>query len=195
LKAWIQRRDEPAVHEGGRLPRNAKLIFARLLLGCAAVAFLLLFSLRSVADSKPAPPQDSQKVSAPPASSKTLSDAEMARMSSADLTSYVFNHDGCTNCHTLAAHGKLGYTERGQQLAKGFEGCISMLTSMNLIAQTAPAYRTPDEKKEIGKFQEFGCTTCHQFSEGATSITKLGAKLTPMHLSCTVTLCCTPHKK
>jgi len=76
----------------------------------------------------------------------------MSHMSSDELAKYVFEHHGCGSCHTMGSNGKLGYTERGKEVGKGFIGCVSLLTSMNLIAQVEPANRTPDEKAKAVKF-------------------------------------------
>ena len=48
------------------------------------------------------------------ASTNTLSDTQIARMSSSALAKYVFDNQGCTSCHTVSADGKLGFTERGK---------------------------------------------------------------------------------
>lgn len=116
---------------------------------------------------------------------KELSEAEMSHMSSDQLANYVFEHHGCDTCHTMGANGKLGFTERGTQVGKGFQGCISLLTSMNVIAQVEPANRTPDEKVKAAKFSEFGCTTCHQIVPGKMGLTAYGTKIKSMHMACT----------
>jgi cytochrome c551/c552 len=186
------------VHEGGRIAVRARLIFlgvtfAGLTVACVAAVSLAFFSLRSIA--APQAPQSHKTTNAAP-SGKTLSDTEMGRMSSAELTRYVYDNHGCSTCHTLDAKWQLGFTERGKQLSKGFEGCASLLTSMNVIAQVQPADRSPDEKAMAARFQEFGCTTCHQIVPGKMALTKYGAKIRSLHLSgCTVDLCCaTPRK-
>ena len=92
---------------------------------------------------------------------------------------------GCGSCHTMGSNGKLGYTERGKQVGKGFIGCVSLLTSMNLIAQVEPANRTPDEKAKALKFREFGCTTCHQIIPGKMGLTSYGTRLKSFHMACT----------
>jgi len=116
---------------------------------------------------------------------KELSEAEMSHMSSDQLARYIFKNHGCETCHTMGANGKLGFNERGTQIGKGFQGCISLLTSMNVIAQVRPANRTPDEKVEAAKFSEFGCTTCHQVIPGKMGLTAYGARLKSMHMACT----------
>lgn len=132
----------------------------------------------------------SQKSSQPAGSAATankamLTDAQMAKMSSDELAHYVFENHGCKNCHTMGANGKLGFTERGKQVGKGFEGCIALLTSMNVIAQVNPADRSADETKKAARFQEFGCTTCHQITPGKLGLTAYGAKLKSFHMACT----------
>jgi cytochrome c551/c552 len=109
----------------------------------------------------------------------------MSHMTSDELAKYVFERHGCDSCHTMGANGKLGYTERGKQVGKGFIGCVSLLTSMNLIAQVEPANRTPDEKKKAATFSEFGCTTCHQITPGKLGLTSYGSKLKSFHMACT----------
>jgi len=119
-------------------------------------------------------------------SSKALTDAQLSQMSPDDLAKYVFQQHGCKNCHTLGKEGKLGLTERGMEVGKNYEGCVSLLTSMNLIAQLKEAERSSVDKKTAARFQEFGCTTCHQVVKpGKMGLTSYGAKLKSMHMACT----------
>ena len=141
---------------------GTKAVLTCLSLGCVLAVCSSPLSFWSSASPGPAQTQMNTK--------KELSEAEMSHMSSDQLAKYVFEHHGCDRCHTMGANGKLGYTERGKQVGKGFIGCVSLLTSMNLIAQVEPANRTPEEKEKAVKFSEFGCTTCHQITPG-----KLGA--------------------
>ncbi len=76
-----------AGREGGRIAVRAKLIFlgltfAGLTLACVVAVSLAFFSLRSIA--APQAPQSQKTTNAAP-SGKTLSDTEMARMSSARI--------------------------------------------------------------------------------------------------------------
>jgi cytochrome c551/c552 len=144
-------------------------------------ASLVLSSVLLFSQSKPS----SQPQSSTSASPNTLTDAQMSKMSSDELAHYVFEHHGCNNCHTLGASGKLGFTERGKQVGKGFEGCISLLTSMNVIAQVKSVDRTAEEKRKAARFKEFGCTTCHQITPGKLGLTSYGTKLKSLHLACT----------
>jgi cytochrome c2 len=110
----------------------------------------------------------------------------MSQMSTDDLAKYVFQQHGCKNCHTLGKAGKLGLTERGMEVGKNYEGCVSLLTSMNLIAQLKDGERSSADKKTAARFQEFGCTTCHQIvTSGRMGLTSYGAKLKSMHMACT----------
>jgi hypothetical protein len=126
--------------------------------------------------------QQSQPAAKP--SSAALDDMVAAGESQQQLARYVFDTHGCKSCHTLGQNGKLGFTDRGNQTAKGFEGCISMLTAMNVIAQVAPDQRTQQQRKTATRFEEFGCTTCHQIVPGKMGLTELGAKLAHLHLGC-----------
>ena len=105
-----------------------------------------------------------------------------------ELAQYVFNTHGCKSCHTMSQKGsqsgKLGFTEKGKERAKGFEGCISMLTAMNLIAQVDEKQRSPEQRQKAARFEEFGCTTCHKIIPGKMGLTDIGAKLTHLHLGC-----------
>jgi len=101
-----------------------------------------------------------------------------------ELAKYVFDAHGCKSCHTIGHDGKLGYTERGKERAKGFEGCINMLTSMTVIVQLSDEKRTSEQRERAAKFKEFGCTACHQLSPAKLELTEVGAKLKHLHLGC-----------
>jgi len=107
-----------------------------------------------------------------------------AGKSQKEMAQYVFDNHGCKTCHTAGANGKLGFTEKGKNLSNGFEGCIRTLTAMNVIAQVAPNQRSADQKRTALRFEEFGCTLCHQIVPGKMGLTELGTKLTRMHLGC-----------
>jgi len=116
---------------------------------------------------------------------KSQEDANLSGKSPDELAVYIFEHHHCDNCHTIGAGGKLGFNERGKEVGKGFEGCISLLTSMNVIAQVKPTNRTDDEKHKVARFEQFGCTTCHQIVPGKLGLTSYGQKLKSMHMACT----------
>ena len=107
-----------------------------------------------------------------------------AGKSQKEQAQYVFDSHGCNRCHTVGQNGKLGFTEKGKQLTQGFEGCIRMLTAMNLIAQIPGNQRSADQRQKAARFEEFGCTLCHQIIPGKMGLTNLGSKLTRLHLGC-----------
>jgi hypothetical protein len=158
--------------QSGKVRLGTALILAGLAVVCAAASFKLL------------------------SRSRTLSDAEIARMSSPELTKYVFSHQGCDTCHTLSANWQLGATDRGQQLSNGFEGCAGLLTAMNVVGELPPSDRSPDEKQVADRFQEFGCATCHQIIPGKMALTEIGTKMKSLHAAtCTTDTCCTVPRK
>ena len=117
------------------------------------------------------------------------SDAALDRMVAAgkspqELAEYVFNTHGCQSCHTMGHDGKLGFTDRGKERAKGFEGCISMLTAMTVIVQVPGDQRSARQREKVARFEAFGCTTCHKITPGKLDLTQVGAKLTHLHLGC-----------
>jgi cytochrome c551/c552 len=101
-----------------------------------------------------------------------------------ELAQYVFDTHGCKNCHTVGQDGKLGFTEKGKERAKGFEGCINMLTAMTVIVQTSADKRSAQQRDKAARFEEFGCTACHKLSPGKLELTDIGAKLAHLHLGC-----------
>jgi len=116
---------------------------------------------------------------------KSTDEVDLSSKSPDELAAYVFEHHHCNTCHTLGQGGKLGFTDRGKEVGKNFEGCISLLTSMNVIAQVKAANRTTEEKTKAARFQQFGCTTCHQITPGKLGLTEYGTKLKSLHMACT----------
>jgi cytochrome c2 len=114
----------------------------------------------------------------------TLDRMAAAGKSQQEMAQYVFLTHGCKSCHTVGQNGKLGFTERGSQIGKGFEGCISMLTAMNLIAQVPDSQRSSQQRQKAARFEEFGCTVCHKITPGKMGLTPVGEKLTHLHLGC-----------
>lgn len=135
--------------------------------------------------SQPAAVSSQPSQSTPASGLKQLADFNAAGKTPEQLSAYIFENHGCKNCHTMGKGGKLGFTERGKQVGKNFEGCISLLTSMNVIAQVNEENRTAEEKDKAVRFQDFGCTTCHQITPGKLGLTEYGTKLKSMHLACT----------
>jgi cytochrome c551/c552 len=125
-----------------------------------------------------------QKAPSAQVTNATLDKMIAANKSQKELSQYVFYNHGCKTCHTAGENGKLGFTEKGKQLTSGFEGCVRMLTAMNLIAQVPAAQRSADQKTKAQRFDEFGCTFCHQIVPGKMALTDLGSKLSHLHLGC-----------
>jgi hypothetical protein len=107
-----------------------------------------------------------------------------AHKSQLEMTQYVFDTHGCNGCHTAGENGKLGFTSRGKDTAKGFEGCIAMLTAVSHIAQVPADQRSPQQQRKLGRFNEFGCTICHKVEANSMAMTQVGKKLANLHLGC-----------
>lgn len=122
---------------------------------------------------------------AQPAVVHHATDAQLARMNSGQLANYVFKHHGCINCHMMGHDSRLGLTDRGEAIGKNFEGCVSLLTSMNVIAQTPKSDRSAHDKQEAAHFQQFGCTTCHQIVPGKLGLSAYGKRMKSLHMACT----------
>jgi cytochrome c2 len=114
----------------------------------------------------------------------TLDRMTAAGKSPQELAKYVFDTHGCKTCHVIGHEGKLGYTEKGKQRAKGFEGCINMLTAMTVIVQVPEEKRSSQQREKAQRFEEFGCTSCHKVTPGKLALTEVGAKLQHLHLGC-----------
>jgi hypothetical protein len=153
-------------------------------LGCIFLlaAFLLTGLARSASSANAIPSRPQAQSSTAP---QSHGGDDLSGKTPDELAAYLFEHHGCNSCHTLGQGGKLGFTDRGKEVGKNFEGCISLLTSMNVIAQTKAANRTAEEKQKAARFKEFGCTTCHQIVPGKLGLTEYGKKLKSMHMACT----------
>jgi len=103
-------------------------------------------------------------------SDPTLDKMIAARKSRHELAQHLFDTHGCKDCHTIGHHGKLGYTTKGEERARGFEGCISTLKAMSIIARVAEDKRSATQRQRAQRFEEFGCATCHKLTPG-----KMGA--------------------
>jgi len=166
----------------GKSCRRAFGIVASLACYFALVAFSQTVRARSTSAG---PAMSAQPQNPASSASKSHGSVDLSAKSPDELAAYVFENHGCGSCHTMGQGGKLGFTDRGKEVGKNFEGCISLLTSMNVIAQTKTANRTPEEKHKAARFQQFGCTTCHQIVPGKLGLTEYGKKLKSMHMACT----------
>jgi hypothetical protein len=117
------------------------------------------------------------------------STAELDRMIAAgksqrELAQYLFDTHGCKECHTIGGEGRLGFTAKGQEMAKGFEGCIASLKAMSIIAKVPEDQRSATQRRRAQRFEEFGCATCHKPTQGKMGLTEVGANLAHLHLGC-----------
>jgi cytochrome c2 len=101
-----------------------------------------------------------------------------------ELAQYLFDTHGCKECHSIGQEGKLGLTKNGEERAQGFEGCISTLKAMSIIAKAPEDQRTATQLRRAQRFEEFGCDTCHTLTPGKMGLTEVGAKLARLHLGC-----------
>src|SRR5262249_10474232 len=101
-----------------------------------------------------------------------------------EIAQYLFDTHGCKDCHTIGQEGKLGLTKKGEQRAQGFEGCVSTLKAMSIIAKVPANQRSATQRQRAERFEEFGCATCHRLTPGKMDLTEMGAKLAHLHLGC-----------
>ena len=127
----------------------------------------------------PAAPQASAASTA-----ETLDRMIAAGKSSRDIAQYLFDTQGCQGCHTIGREGKLGFTKKGEERAQGFEGCISTLHAMSVIAKVPEGQRSPTQLRRVQRFEEFGCATCHRLTPVNVGLTEIGTKVANLHLGC-----------
>lgn len=117
-------------------------------------------------------------------STATLNRMIAAGKSQREVAQYLFDTHGCKECHTIGHEGKLGLTVKGEERAQGFEGCISTLKAMSIIAKVPEDQRSGTQRQRVQRFEEFGCATCHKLTPGKMGLTEVGAKLAHLHLGC-----------
>jgi hypothetical protein len=118
------------------------------------------------------------------ASSAALDRMIAAGKSQRELAQYLFDTHGCKDCHTIGQEGKLGFTKKGEQKALEFEGCISTLKAMSVIAKVPANLRSDTQRRRAERFEEFGCGACHKLTPGKMGLTEAGAKVANLHLGC-----------
>ena len=67
---------------------------------------------------------------------------------------------------------------------QGFEGCVSTLKAMTVIAKVPENQRSETQRVRAQRFEEFGCATCHKVTPSKAALTEMGAKLANLHLGC-----------
>jgi len=118
-----------------------------------------------------------------PPAPKTLAEYDATGKKPEEIAQFVFDNYECKSCHTIA-DGKFSYSQRGEQIRQQSEGCVALLTSMNVIAQVKETDRTAEHKAKAARFEEFGCAMCHKITPGAMGLTETGSKLESLHLGC-----------
>jgi len=116
--------------------------------------------------------------------SATLERMIAAGKSPRELAQYLFDTHGCKDCHTIGQEGRLGLTKKGELKAQGFEGCVSTLKAMSVIAKVPENQRSATQRLRAERFEEFGCSTCHKLTPEKMKLTEVGAKLANLHLGC-----------
>ena len=144
--------------------------------GAALLAVTLygIVATRANAQSHPTPQQ----------TSATLDRMAAAHKGPQEIAQYVFDTQGCKSCHTLGQSGKLGFTARGRQAGADFEGCIRLLTDVAGVAKVPDDRRSELQRHKLARFQEFGCTFCHQVNPDKMNLTTVGVKLSSLHMGC-----------
>jgi cytochrome c551/c552 len=158
-----------------------------IVLAGSALLAGILFSLpqpAALAQQTQAPPKAAKSQPSAQTTTATLDRMTAAGKSPQELAQYVFETHGCKSCHNVGQNGKLGFTEKGKQVGQGSEGCISLLTAMNLVAQVRENERSPQQRQRAARFEEFGCTLCHRIVPGKMGLTEVGSRLTHLHLGC-----------
>ena len=128
--------------------------------------------------------QRADKTQPSAASSAALDRMIATGKSQRELAQYLFDTHGCKGCHAISNDGKLGFTRKGKERAQGFEGCVSTLKAMSIIAKVPEDQRSATQRQRAERFEEFGCATCHKLTPGKMELTALGAKLAHLHLGC-----------
>ena len=140
----------------------------------------LLTALALILYVRPAHPQRTT----PETSTAALDRMIAAGKSQREVAQHLFDTRGCNDCHTIGGNGKLGFTQKGQERAQSFEGCISTLKAMSVIAKVPENQRSDKQRLRARRFEEFGCSTCHRIAHDKVGLTDLGAKLANLHLGC-----------
>lgn len=129
---------------------------------------------------------------APAAPPATAADFERATagLTRTQTVEYVLDTYKCGTCHTVDAGGNMGFTAKGEKSKElaaccaGSTMCVRLLQAANTLTATAESDRSPDERRMLQAFDEYGCSFCHRVEAGKTSFTGIGSRLGFMHLGC-----------
>jgi len=145
--------------------------------------WLVWFSMLLVATNV-SPAAQSLTQSSSTRAARSLTDAEVSRMSSRQLAAYVFENHGCKTCHTPGKHGKFSLTDHGKEVSMSSLGCISLLTAMRTTSQEKTGNSTSAQNYKAASFAQFGCVRCHETTGGKLGLTEYGALLKSRHMTC-----------
>ncbi|MBI4444886.1 MAG: hypothetical protein HY645_03155 [Acidobacteria bacterium] len=113
-----------------------------------------------------------------------LIDFDVSGKTSEEIAVWIYENYNCSGCHGFTDAGAFGLTARGQELAKDFEGCVGMLTSVTESLNIPQSEWTDQHRKVRKNFVTFGCSVCHQLGQNRVGLTKVGAKAASLHMSC-----------
>ncbi len=104
--------------------------------------------------------------------------------SSREIAQWIYDSYGCQTCHSLTQTGVFGLTGQGEVMARDFQGCPGMLTTVWETLSVAEAQWTEQQKTTRVDFERFGCTVCHQIGSTSLGLTEIGAQAAILHMSC-----------
>ncbi len=104
--------------------------------------------------------------------------------SSREVAQWIYDSYGCQTCHSLTQTGVFGLTVQGEVMARDFQGCPGMLTTVWETLSVAEAQWTEQQKTTRVDFERFGCTVCHQIGSTSLGLTEIGAHAAILHMSC-----------
>lgn len=114
----------------------------------------------------------------------SLLDFEDEYQDSLEVAQWIFQNHNCQTCHTISDSGFLGLTPQGEIMARDFQGCPGMLTTVWETVGVHESDWTDEQKQVRVDFERFGCTTCHQVGTSSVELTAIGAKAAVMHMTC-----------
>lgn len=104
--------------------------------------------------------------------------------SSREVAQWIYDSYGCQTCHSLTQSGVFGLTAYGEVMARDFQGCPGMLTTVVETLSVPEAQWTDVQKTTRLDFERFGCTVCHQIGSTSLGLTEIGAHAALLHMSC-----------
>ncbi|MBI3940205.1 MAG: hypothetical protein HY315_05180 [Acidobacteria bacterium] len=118
--------------------------------------------------------------------------AELQGKNPVEVTKWIFDNQGCADCHGFTQMGAFGLNSKGQDLMEGFEGCPAMMEEVQQTLTIPDAQWTERHKKIRGDFVSFGCGACHRIGTTSVGVTKMGELATDLlHKGC-LSMCCPP---